>query len=78
MITEPKLENRHEQHYVAIRTQVTMQELDTATQHLRREVLAWTAHQGIAPIGVPFLRNRVIDMKALLDKLQNEVGDKPV
>lgn len=67
MITEPKLENRHEQHYVAIRTQVTMQELDTAIQHLRREVLAWIAHQGIAPTGAPFLRNRVIDMKALLD-----------
>jgi hypothetical protein len=30
MITEPKVENRTEQYYVAIRTQVTMQELDTA------------------------------------------------
>ena len=26
MITEPKLENRNEQHYVAIRSQATMQE----------------------------------------------------
>ena len=67
MITEPKLENRNEQHYVAIRTQVTMQELDTVIQQLRREVLAWIAHQGIAPTGSPFLRNLVIDMKALLD-----------
>ncbi|GHO54017.1 GyrI-like domain-containing protein [Ktedonobacter robiniae] len=67
MITEPKLENRNEQHYVAIRTQVTMQELDTAIQQLCREVLAWIAHQGIVPTGAPFLRNLVIDMKALLD-----------
>ncbi len=67
MMSEPKLENRHEQHYVAIRTQVTMQALDTAIQQLRREVLAWIAHQGIAPAGVPFLRNHVIDMEALLD-----------
>lgn len=67
MMTEPTVENRQEQHYVAIRTQVTMQELDTAIQHLRKEVLAWIAHQGIAATGAPFLRNHVIDMEALLD-----------
>lgn len=67
MMSEPKLENRHEQPYVAIRTQVTMQELDTAIQQLRREVLTWIARQGIAPTGAPFLRNHVIDMEALLD-----------
>jgi effector-binding domain-containing protein len=44
-----------------------MQELDSAIQHLRREVVVWIAYQGIAPTGAPFLRNLVIDMEALLD-----------
>ncbi|QBD75418.1 AraC family transcriptional regulator [Ktedonosporobacter rubrisoli] len=67
MITEPKLENRHEQHYVAIRTYTTMQELDTAIQQLRGEVFAWLGKRGVAPAGAPFLRNLVIDMEALLE-----------
>lgn len=67
MITEPKIEHRSVQPYVAIRTQVTMQELDSAIQRLRREVLTWIANRGIEPTGVPFLRNRVVDMEALLD-----------
>ncbi|MBO0793316.1 MAG: GyrI-like domain-containing protein [Ktedonobacteraceae bacterium] len=67
MITEPKIEHRDVQPYVAIRTQVTMQELDATIQQLRQEVLAWITHQGIEPIRAPFLRNRVIDMQALLD-----------
>jgi len=67
MITEPKVEDRTEQHYVAIRTQVTMQELDTAIPQGLGEVFAWLAHQGVAPAGAPFTRYLVIDMEALLD-----------
>ncbi|EFH87772.1 GyrI-like domain-containing protein [Ktedonobacter racemifer] len=67
MITEPKLENRNEQRYVAIRTHTTMQELDTVIQQLRGEVFAWLGKRSVAPAGAPFLRNLVIDMEALLD-----------
>jgi len=41
MFTEPKVEDRAEQHYVAIRTQTTMQELGTAIPQGRGEVFAW-------------------------------------
>jgi effector-binding domain-containing protein len=66
LISEPKLEDRREQPYVAIRTQITMQELGTAPD-LLGEVFAWLGKQGVAPAGAPFMRFLVIDMEALLD-----------
>lgn len=72
MITEPKLENRIDQHYIAIRTQVTMQELGTGViPQLHREVRAWLENQGLAPTGAPFIRYRVINM---MEKLDIEMG----
>jgi len=67
MFTEPKIEDRTEQHYVAIRTQTTMQELGTAIAQGLGEVSAWMGKQGVAPSGAPFVRYLVIDMEALLD-----------
>lgn len=67
MITEPKLEERPAQPYVARRTQVTMQELGTVIPQLHATVYAWLRRQGIAPAGAPFIRYRVIDMRAKLD-----------
>jgi effector-binding domain-containing protein len=66
MITEPKLEDRDAQHYVGIRSQVTMQELPAAMDQLG-EVFRWLKSKGGAPIGVPFIRYLVIDMEALLE-----------
>ena len=67
MITAPKLEDRTEQPYVAIRTQATMQELPTVIPQLHGEVFAWLGRQGVAPAGAPFIRYLVIDMAAKLD-----------
>lgn len=67
MIGEPKLSDRAEQPYVAIRTQITMQQLDTAIPQGIGEVAAWLGRQGVTPSGAPFARYLVIDMEALLD-----------
>lgn len=67
MITEPKLEYRIERPYVAIRKQVTMQELGTVLPPLIGELFAWLGRQDIAPSGAAFFRYHVIDMEALLD-----------
>ena len=67
MITGPKLEDRAEQPYVAIRTQVTMQDWGTAIPQLLGEVQAWLEKRGAAPAGAPFIRYRVINMAAKLD-----------
>src|SRR5579875_987471 len=72
MITEPKLEDRDAQHYVAIRTQATMQELGTGViPQLHSEVLTWLRKQGIVPSGAPFIRYLVINM---MEKLDIELG----
>jgi effector-binding domain-containing protein len=67
MITEPKVEDRDLQHYVAIRTQATMQELDTVIPQRLGDVFTWLGKQGVAPAGAPGARYLVIDMMALLD-----------
>jgi effector-binding domain-containing protein len=67
MIGEPKVEERTEQRYVAIRTQATMQTLDTVIPQGIGEVFAWLGKQGVAPAGAPFVRYLVIDMEALLE-----------
>ena len=67
MISRPKVEERTEQPYVALRTQATMHELGTVIPHLLGEVFAWLATQGAAPAGAPFIRYLVINMAAQLD-----------
>jgi effector-binding domain-containing protein len=67
MITEPKLEDRGEQHYVGIRTQVPMRKLKTVIPQLTGEVFAWLEKQGVEPAGAPFIRYHVINMSANMD-----------
>src|SRR5258708_37883302 len=66
MITEPNLEDRKEQHYVAVRSQNTMNELDTAIPQGIGEVAAWIGKQGGAPAGATFIRYLAVDMEALI------------
>lgn len=67
IITEPKLEDRKERHYMGIRTQVPMKEFKKATPQLLGEVFAWLEKQGVAPAGAPFMRFHVINMEAKMD-----------
>jgi effector-binding domain-containing protein len=65
--TEPKLEQRDEQHYVGIRTKAALPELPTVIPQLHSEAYAWLDKQGIAPAGPPFIRYYIIDMERQLD-----------
>ncbi|MBO0781752.1 MAG: GyrI-like domain-containing protein [Ktedonobacteraceae bacterium] len=67
IITEPKLEDRNEQHYVGIRTQVSMKEMGKVIPQLLGEVFAWLEKQGVAPAGAPFNRYHVINMESKMD-----------
>ena len=71
MITEPKIEDRNEQHYVGIRTQVTMQEMGPVLPPLWGEVYGWLASKGLKPAGAPLWRYRIVDMEA---KMEIDVG----
>ncbi|GHO74952.1 hypothetical protein KSD_27230 [Ktedonobacter sp. SOSP1-85] len=67
IITEPKLEDRKERHYMGIRTQVPMKEFKEAIPQLLGEVFAWLEKQGVVPAGAPFMRYHVINKAVGLD-----------
>jgi effector-binding domain-containing protein len=66
-MTEPKVEERPEQHYLAIRTQVGMSDFGEQIPLLTDEVYAWLNQHGVVPAGPPFVCYHVIDMPGKLD-----------
>ena len=66
--TQPMIQERAEQPYLGIRTQVTLAEMGTdVIPRLHSEVLAWMNKQGMEPTGAPFIRFYIINMEARLD-----------
>ena len=61
MITKPKLEQRLEQHYVAIHTQVPIP-FGALLPPLMDEVHNWMADKHLATAGAPFIRYFTTDM----------------
>lgn len=72
MLSEPKLEQRAAQPYVAIRRQVTMQELGTVLPPLHDDVIRWLKSKGEATAGAPFFRYGLMDMDE--NRFDVEVG----
>ena len=66
-ITEPKLVERSEQHYVAIRKLVTMAEIGPILPPLSDDVFAWLIEKGIQPSGAVFWRYNVVEMDKKLE-----------
>ena len=71
MSSAPEIVTRAEQPYVAIRTQVTMEDLGMVVPPLNQEVFAWLGERSAAPAGAPFWKYNVIDMAG---KLEIEAG----
>jgi len=67
MITEPKLEDRTEQQYVGIRTQVPPSKFKQIIPQFLDELFTWLGKQSIAPAGAPFMRYHVINMAGDMD-----------
>jgi effector-binding domain-containing protein len=67
MTTEPKVINRDEQPYVAIRKQVDMQDIPTELPPLIGEVFSWLQHNGAVPAGAPFFRYFSMDPGGKID-----------
>jgi effector-binding domain-containing protein len=67
MITQPKLEDRAEQHYVGIRTQTPMSKFKKIIPQYLDELFAWLGKQGLHPAGAPFMRYHVINMEGDMD-----------
>jgi effector-binding domain-containing protein len=67
VITTPKLEDRAEQPYVGIRTQVPHTKFPEIIPQYLDELFAWLGAQGVAPAGAPFMRYHVINMPGTMD-----------
>ena len=67
MLSEPRLDERPDLHYVAERTRVPMQEFAGAVDRAYPRVFTWLREHDIAPAGAPIIRYRVIDMATALD-----------
>lgn len=71
MAGQPRIEERTEQPYVAIRALVTMQTLGAVLPGLHPEVYGWLRSRGVPPAGQPFFKYNVVDMDR---QLEVEVG----
>jgi effector-binding domain-containing protein len=67
MITKPKLEDRAEQPYVGIRTQVRSSQFKKIIPQFLGELFGWLDKQGTTPVGAPFMRYHVINMAGNMD-----------
>jgi effector-binding domain-containing protein len=67
MQSKPKLDQRSEQQYVGIRTQVPMQDMPAAIDKAFTELFAWLGTRGIAPAGAPLIRYHIINMTEKMD-----------
>ena len=74
MLTTPRLMQRHEQHYSAIRTDVAMKDIPEIVPPLLPVVQAWLKEKGIAPDGPPFFR--YLSMKGSLITMEAGVPVK--
>ncbi len=70
MLSEPRIEQRDTQPYVAIRSRVTMQDIPTTLPPLNDEVFDWLAQRGIAPAGAPIFRY----LGGNMSKMEIDVG----
>src|SRR5215510_869216 len=67
MISKPKVEDRAEQHYVGIRSQVPTSRFKKIIPQYLSELFAWLQKQGVAPAGAPFMRYHIINMAGNMD-----------
>jgi effector-binding domain-containing protein len=67
MITSPKIVERTEQPYVAVKAVVKREELGPAAGKFFGEVFGWLGGRGLAPAGAPFFRYTAVDMQRGLE-----------
>ena len=62
-MTPPKIVDRTEQPYVAVKKVVTMQEIGQVAGPAFEEAFGWANGHGAQPAGAPFFRYNVVDME---------------
>jgi effector-binding domain-containing protein len=67
MITSPKIVERTEQPYAAVKAVVKMEEIGPAAGRFFGEVFEWLGGRGLALAGAPFFRYTAVDMERGLE-----------
>jgi effector-binding domain-containing protein len=67
VLSEPRIDERREQPYLAVRSRVPMDQLPTVIPQGIGEVHEYLTQQGMRPAGAPFVRYHVINMPGLVD-----------
>jgi effector-binding domain-containing protein len=67
MISDQRVETRPDQHYAAIRTEVSMDGFGDLLGPLWGEVFGWLGGRGVEPAGPPIIRYDVIDMERAME-----------
>jgi effector-binding domain-containing protein len=63
MTTSPRVVDRSEQPYVAVKSVVTMKEIGAVAGKFLGEVFGWVGGHGLTPAGAPFFKYNVVDME---------------
>ena len=66
-VGSPKIDTRPDQIYMGIRTIAPFSGMFKVVDQLRKEMTKWVKENGIEPVGPPFLRYHVIDMRGEMD-----------
>jgi effector-binding domain-containing protein len=67
MIISPKIVERGEQPYVAVKSVVSMKEIGAVAGMFLGEIFGWAAGHGLTPAGAPFFKYNVVDMERGLE-----------
>jgi effector-binding domain-containing protein len=67
VISDQRVENRPDQQYAAIRTEVSMDGFGDLLGLLWGEVFGWLGVRGVDPAGPPLIRYNVIDMEGAME-----------
>jgi effector-binding domain-containing protein len=77
-ISEPKIYQRSEVHYMGIRIQTPFSGMFAEVDNLRKESAKWFKAMGIESHGHSLLRYHVIDMEGMMDIEYGTVVDTPL
>jgi DNA gyrase inhibitor GyrI len=67
MLTLPRIVQRDEQHYVAVREKVALKDMRPVVDRAFGALYGWLGRSGVAPAGAAFFRYNLIDMAGLCD-----------
>jgi effector-binding domain-containing protein len=68
MVSEPRVYERPDEHYMGIRVQTPFKGMFTVIdKHLFKELRAWMEQEGVEPAGQPFFRYYIINMEGEMD-----------